>query len=469
MFETAHIRHGITSGSFASGAHLVVGSRLLERVVAHWEHSWRARFSMNNESHFDGHLTSLVGTSAAMQKLMDLIRKVGSSDVSVLVQGESGTGKELVARAIYRLNPRGEFVPIDCGALSVNLAESELFGHEKGAFTGAADSRKGLLETAHGGTAFFDEIGELPPEVQAKLLRVLQQHEVRPLGANRVRPCKFRVIAATNRNLAEEVENRRFRLDLYYRLNVVTLEIPPLRKRQADIPILVEHFLRQTGRTYRLGPKLMENLVAHAWPGNVRELQNCIARLVAFASNGCLDAADLPFPPRPSSPSRPQRWPQVPSEPVGLTMLAAEQRAICRALTSSSGNTTEAARSLGISRTTLYRRRKLLKLEQSHNTAETGRWLPDAGREFDGLMTQSDMDEDDPMTATIRSTFAPAESACWGGMHERGEFYGLMPKPLTAIIRSTFTSAAWLTRPLTESIALLVTRARICHVLSLTA
>src|ERR1017187_5993543 len=268
---------------------------------------------MSNESDVDAQPTTLVGTSKAIQTLHELIQKVGSTDISVLVQGESGTGKELVARAIYDFRPRGEFVPIDCGALSANLVESELFGHERGAFTGAEGARKGLLETAHGGTAFFDEVGELPGEVQAKLLRVLQQHEVRPLGANRAKPCRFRVIAATNRNLSEEVENRRFRLDLYHRLNVVTLDIPPLRDRRTDIPILVDHFLRKTGRTYRFSPELLENLLAHDWPGNVRELQNCVSRLVAFASNGCLNAADLPFCPKPTSPNlpfpiRPKLW-----------------------------------------------------------------------------------------------------------------------------------------------------------------
>jgi two-component system response regulator PilR (NtrC family) len=172
------------------------------------------------------------GTSQPMLRLREMIGKVGRSRVSVLLQGESGTGKEVVARAIYAARPAGEFVPIDCGSLAPSLIESELFGHERGAFTGAVGSRTGLLQTAHEGTAFFDEIGELPSEAQVKLLRVLQQQEIRPVGSNSSQPCTFRVIAATNRNLEEEVRCGRFRLDPYFRLNVVALDLPPLRPPQ---------------------------------------------------------------------------------------------------------------------------------------------------------------------------------------------------------------------------------------------
>jgi transcriptional regulator with PAS, ATPase and Fis domain len=364
--------------------------------------------SMNNDLHSDEHLTSLIGTSVAMLKTLASIAKVGPSRVSVLIQGESGTGKELVARAIYHLSPRGKFVPIDCGALAVNLVESELFGHVKGAFTGAADSRLGLLESAHEGTAFFDEVGEMPPEVQSKLLRVLQQHEVRPLGTNRARPCSFRVIAATNRDLATEVENHRFRLDLYYRLNVVTLEVPALRDHPTDIPLLVAHFLRQTGRTYRLGARLMENLQEHVWPGNVRELQNCVARLVAFATSDYLDVADLPFPLLHSQ-RQSQGWRRMPSEPASLTVVAAEHLAICRALQSSNGNTTKAAKSLGISRTTLYRRRKGFIPQHPNDSVETAHLLgPYERKPFINSipnstpMPKGDTDGTDPVTAIIR-------------------------------------------------------------------
>jgi DNA-binding NtrC family response regulator len=393
-----------------------------------------------------------------MRKMLDLIAKVGRSDVSVLIQGESGTGKELVARAIYDLNPQGEFVPIDCGALAVNLVESELFGHEKGAFTGAAGPRKGLLESAHGGTAFFDEVGELPAEIQSKLLRVLQQREIRPLGANRARPSSFRVVAATNRNLTEEVANGRFRLDLYYRLNVVTLVIPPLRERKADIPILVEHFLRQAGRRYRLGPNLMEALLDHAWPGNVRELQNCVARLVALTSDDCLNAADLPFPLpksssqvtfplRPSPPSWQEQTPQRSSERIGPTVRDAEQQAISKALACSNGKMAEAAKALGIGRTTLYRRLKELKLE------ETGGWVgSDGNSDTPGSIPRSELGGNDRL-ATMFSTIGPLEVSVWGGMRNQNKFYELLPKPLTSLSELRYAPATWAYRMMTPSVA----------------
>jgi transcriptional regulator with PAS, ATPase and Fis domain len=368
-------------------------------------HSSRDGLPMNKVLTSEENLTSLAGMSGPMQDVLELIRKVGNSDVPVLIQGESGTGKELVARAIHHLSSRGEFVPIDCGAMPAHLVESELFGHERGAFTGAETSRKGLLETADGGTAFFDEIGDLPREAQAKLLRVLQQKEVRPLGSNRSRPCNFRVIAATNLNLAEEVENRRFRLDLYYRLNVVTLEVPPLRDRKADIPLLVTRFLRKTGRTFAFSPNLMDSLLAHNWPGNVRELKNIIARLVVLSSNSYLDAAALPFWPRsPSaelpSPSQPQPWPQMAGDPLEPTMLAAEHRAICRAMASSSGNATAAAKSLGISRTTLYRWRKDFEHKHALDPAEKAYWGGlEGGKQLCSLSQKCHVDCDQPCAA----------------------------------------------------------------------
>ena len=307
----------------------------------------------------DGPLSSLIGQSEALHKLIELMEKVGKSDVSVLLQGESGTGKELVARAIYGFRPEGEFVPIDCSSIPSSLVESELFGHERGAFTGAQNSRKGLLEAADGGTAFFDEIGELPGEAQAKLLRVLQQQELRPVGSNTSRRCSFRVIAATNRNLGEEVERQRFRLDLYYRLNVVTLELPPLRERRSDIPILIQHFLRNTGRQYRFGPGLIESMLEHSWPGNIRELKNCVARLITLTSDNYLHAEHLPFQPTAAAPQGIRRQPLV----SGLSLSSVEHTAIARALEFSEGNTTQAAKALGISRTTLYRRRKHFEVE----------------------------------------------------------------------------------------------------------
>jgi DNA-binding NtrC family response regulator len=316
-----------------------------------------------------------------MLRLGEMIRKVGRSRVSVLLQGESGTGKELVARAIYAVRPEGEFVPIDCASLAPNLIESELFGHERGAFTGAVGSRTGLLQTAHGGTAFFDEIGELPPEAQVKLLRVLQQQEIRPVGSNRSQPCSFRVIAATNRNLEEEVRCGRFRLDLYFRLNVVALELPPLRLRKEDISCLVENFLRKNEYRHEITPEVLEAMMAYCWPGNIRELENCVDRLVALSSDQYLHMQDLQFhsvladsrsvsqsDPEPGTyslnvPARPvtasqQGPPRSKVMPAELSMESAGLAALQRALSSADGNRTTAAHLLGIGRTTLYRKLK---------------------------------------------------------------------------------------------------------------
>jgi DNA-binding NtrC family response regulator len=302
-----------------------------------------------------------------MREIREMIRKVGRSRVSVLIQGESGTGKELVARAIYAARPEGEFVPIDCGSLVPTLIESELFGHQRGAFTGAVGSRTGLLQTAHGGTAFFDEIGELSAEAQVKLLRVLQQQEIRPVGSNRSQPCSFRTIAATNRNLEEEVRCGRFRLDLYFRLNVVALELPPLRNRKGDIPGLAEDFLRKNGYRHEITPEVLEAMMAYCWPGNIRELHNCVDRMVALSSDQYLHIQDLQFhsvlaDSRIASPSRPEPGNSTHKEhsrrsqviPAG-TMESAERAAVQRAWSSADGNLTATAQLLGIGRTTLYR------------------------------------------------------------------------------------------------------------------
>jgi DNA-binding NtrC family response regulator len=320
----------------------------------------------------------LIGTSLPMLRLREMIGKVGRSRVSVVLQGESGTGKELVARAIYAAKPEGEFVPIDCGSLAPTLIESELFGHQRGAFTGAIGSRTGLLQTAHGGTAFFDEIGELPLEAQVKLLRVLQQQEIRPVGSSHSQPCSFRVIAATNRNLEEEVQCGRFRMDLYFRLNVVALELPPLRHRKDDIPMLVENFLRKNGHRHEITPAVHEAMMAYSWPGNIRELHNCLDRLVALSSDQYLHLQDLQFhrvlaysrsgsriEPEPSISTLNVQAGRVTASQEelrgtevmpALSMESAELVAVQRALSSAHGNMTSAAQLLGIGRTTLYRR-----------------------------------------------------------------------------------------------------------------
>jgi transcriptional regulator with PAS, ATPase and Fis domain len=320
-----------------------------------------------NVVNFDDSCNLIVGMSEAALRLGALIRRVGNSDVPVLIQGESGTGKELVARSIFGMRPAGEFVAVDCATLSAGLVESELFGHQRGAFTGALEGRTGLLQMADGGTAFFDEIGELPLEAQVKLLRVLQQKEIRPVGSNRTLPCNFRVIAATNRNLAEEVEKGRFRLDLLYRLNVVMIPVPPLRERKDDIPCLVRHFLDKWADGYEITPELAAAFQLHHWPGNIRELENCVARLIALSSDGALHAEDLSFATGPTraqvvsmdrSSSGIARLASAVGNRANMSVEAAERAAIERAMTEARGSTSVAAKTLGIGRTTLYRRLK---------------------------------------------------------------------------------------------------------------
>jgi transcriptional regulator with PAS, ATPase and Fis domain len=269
------------------------------------------------------------------------------------VHGESGTGKELVARAIHSTSPRaaGQFVPVDCGALPESIIESELFGHEKGAFTGAVGT-PGLFRVAQGGTIFLDEIGELPPSVQAKLLRALQHKEVRPVGASAAVAVDIRVVSATHRDLAAMVEQGLFRADLYYRLNVVRLEIPPLRERREDIPLLVHHFLRKCGsgsRVEGIEDDALELLVAAEWPGNVRELENVIESAMALAPGARLRVGDLPRTHRQTRAATPP-----PDLPVSLE--AYERCALERALAESRGDVSLAARRLGIGRSTLYRK-----------------------------------------------------------------------------------------------------------------
>ncbi len=245
----------------------------------------------------DGHI---IGNSPEMEKLYRILSKVAFSSHPVLILGESGTGKEMVARSIHFNGPnaRKPFIPVDCGSLVPTLIESELFGHVKGAFTGASRSKEGLLAAAEGGTVFLDEIGELPLDLQSKLLRALQEKEVRPVGATHAVPISARVLAATNRDLATMVEQGRFRKDLYFRLNVVNLKIPPLRERREDIPMLAQHFIermqREKGRQYLFSDDALKLMAEFDWPGNVRELENAIERACSLASGNMLLMSDLP-------------------------------------------------------------------------------------------------------------------------------------------------------------------------------
>src|ERR1700730_4928117 len=237
---------------------------------------------------------SFVGQSQPISQIRQLIEKLGRSRSPVLLLGETGVGKEVVARAIYDSNPCGNFVPIDCGSMVGPLMESELFGHTKGAFTGAAQAKRGLIDLANGGTVFFDEIGDLALDLQVKLLRVLQEHEYRPVGSLVRQKVDMRVISATHRDLAKEVERGAFRQDLFYRLNVIRVHIPALRERKEDILPLIRHFLSSQRNRYSLTNETQDAMLAYDWPGNVRELSNCLQQMTAMNSGPLLHTADLP-------------------------------------------------------------------------------------------------------------------------------------------------------------------------------
>jgi DNA-binding NtrC family response regulator len=307
-----------------------------------------------------------VGQSPQIRLIRRQIEQIGTSRSSVLLLGESGTGKEVVARSIHNANPRGAFVPIDCGSLVGPLMESELFGHVKGAFTGAAENKRGLIELANQGTAFFDEIGDLPLDMQVKLLRLLQEKEFRPVGSLHRQKVEIRVIAATHRDLARDVINKTFRQDLFYRLNVITLRMPPLRERKEDIPQLLENFLARCG-SYTMPPEVFDALMFHDWPGNVRELQNCVDRMAAMNPGPELRMEDLPSPVR--NAGRPETTQAIaalanvlrPGTIMKLEEL--ERQAIFQCLEHTQGDRGAAAALLGIGRTTLYRKLKAYNLE----------------------------------------------------------------------------------------------------------
>jgi DNA-binding NtrC family response regulator len=300
----------------------------------------------------------LIGVSAKMQRVYKMIEKVGQHEYPVLILGESGTGKEMVARSIHFSGPRKErtFVPVDCSALVPTLIESELFGYVKGAFTGAIQSKQGLLEAAHGGTLFLDEIGDMPVDLQAKLLRALQEREVKPVGSTERRHINVRIIAATNRDLEAAIRTGAFRQDLYFRLNVVQMKLPPLRDRKSDIPLLVTSFLEKFsgihGTTRTISDDAMRRLIAYDWPGNVRELENAIERAVALGSGPIVHAGDLPTNLQHSASER------VPDRNEILPLEELEQRAILKTLRETDGDKLAAARMLGIGKTTLYRKLK---------------------------------------------------------------------------------------------------------------
>ncbi len=312
----------------------------------------------------------IVSADPGMQRVFDLVKRAAPTDQTVLITGESGSGKELVAKAIHRMSKRSAMalVTLNCSAITKELLESELFGHEKGAFTGAQTRRKGLFEEAHSGTLFLDEIGELAPEVQAKLLRVLENGEIRRVGSNQTIKTDVRLISATHRMLPEMVSKGCFREDLYYRICVIEIPIPPLRERPKDIPLLAMHFLNQVTRDIqprRLTPKSVEKLLAYRYPGNVRELKHIITRAAILCPFENIEPDHLIF----SPPTLADRMAESKSFNPGKTLVQVEIDAIRQALNTHNGNVSAAAKLLGISRNTLTRKLKKLAIEVDETTS----------------------------------------------------------------------------------------------------
>jgi transcriptional regulator with PAS, ATPase and Fis domain len=314
-----------------------------------------------------------VVASLRMQQLSKMIDTASQHTFPVLIVGESGTGKELVARSIHDSGPRAgkPFVPVDCAALTSTLIESELFGHLKGAFTGATHTKHGLVQAANGGTLFLDEIGELPFDLQSKLLRVMQEKEIRPVGSTERIPVNGRVTAATNRDLEAAVRSGTFRQDLYFRLNVMQIKLPPLRERKIDIPLLVSQFLEKFSGPHQpvhtISEDVLRRLLNYDWPGNIRELENAIERAVALSSESVLQVDDLPsslhYPDAPFLPEKSELLLMPPQE--------IERRAIIRVLQETNGDKVAAAQLLGIGKTTLYRKLKQYARESPQAAVES--------------------------------------------------------------------------------------------------
>jgi transcriptional regulator with GAF, ATPase, and Fis domain len=360
----------------------------------------------NDAFEFDRQLTGpgsvqgIIGRSPVLRHLLSLVATVAPADSTVLVEGETGTGKELIARAIHNLSPRcgRPFIKLNCAALPLDLLESELFGHEKGAFTGAVTERIGRFEMAHTGTLFLDEVGELPSPVQPKLLRVLQEREFERLGSSRTRHADVRLVAATNQDLAGMVARNEFRSDLYYRLNVFPIAMPPLRKRQEDIPALVTHFVdffssRMGKQIVFIPEETMEAFKSYSWPGNIRELQNMLERAVILADNGVLQN---PLPPPPLRP--------IAKVAGSMTLRDYERALISQTLEECSGvvgGPNGAAARLGLKRTTLYQRIKRLGIKppstNRHAQIRDEAQREDKGSITDGHPTSPDVQHVSPL------------------------------------------------------------------------
>jgi DNA-binding NtrC family response regulator len=331
----------------------VLRQRRLEDEVAALHGVLRERYRLGN----------LIGSSPSMQDIFNLVERIAHTDVPVLIRGESGTGKELVARAIHESSSRSErqFVALNCAAVPETLLESEFFGHERGAFTGAVKARLGRFREAHGGTLFLDEIGAMRVDLQAKLLRAIQDQKIQPLGSAGSVPVDVRILAATGENLEEAIRDKRFREDLFYRLNVVPVQLPPLRERVEDIPLLVDHFLSASARKFERDPvgasvEVLERLQVYPWPGNVRELENCVERMVLLARAPRLTLADLPANIRQGPKPGEEMDGSFRLPPDGVRLPELERHLIIQALQRSRGALGPAARLLGISYKTLQYR-----------------------------------------------------------------------------------------------------------------
>jgi len=342
--------------------------RMAEKVRLVTENAF-LRERVGAEENLDG----IIGTSANIQDVLRMISRLKDTRTPVLISGESGTGKELVARAIHFRGTMAQtpFVAVDCGSLVPTLMESELFGYEKGAFTGATKTKSGLFQAANGGTIFLDEIGELPLEMQAKLLRVLQEKEIRPVGSNDQVGVDVRVIAATNRDLEAAYRDGTFRKDLYFRLNVVTVHLPALRDRRSDIPMLVHHFLDRyaPGGKLQVTSAAMKSLLHYDWPGNVRELENCIARAVTLGDHKIIDVNDLPPAIRTEQLSAAPASAQDAASLSTTALAEMERMTILRVFEQANGDKALAGKMLGISRATLYRKLKRYNIPAKAGTS----------------------------------------------------------------------------------------------------
>lgn len=351
---------------------------LVDKALAHrqlQQENKQLRSELNKKYKFD----QFIGNSESIQTVLHLIERVADSDSTVLIQGESGTGKELIAKAIHYNSPRanGPFIPINCGAIPSELLESELFGHIKGAFTGAIANRMGRFEMADGGTIFLDEIGDLEPSLQVKLLRALQERSFEPVGSTKTVSVNVRVIAATNINLEDAVENGNFREDLYYRLNVIPMPVPALRERRSDIPLLLNHFMDIFGRNKGRGltgitPDALECLMNYNWPGNIRELENLVERMTILKGQGQVDVADLPLKYKANKSVKTEVGAvDIPAEGIDFNSAvdAFENALITKALEKTGWNRNQAAALLRLNRTTLVEKIKKKGLAPNEPTA----------------------------------------------------------------------------------------------------